>query len=110
MQTILVKEKYLETLSALGNVETEVEHALQRYTVEQVAAKITQLRQRAQGYEERYRLSYAAFVEQTSQDEAFVQALEATGHTMWEIDLAEWEFCQKGVEDWTRQLHAILQV
>ena len=43
-----------------------------------------------------------------SEDEEFVDKIESTISKTWEIDLAEWEFCYKGIEDWTGKLQNIL--
>ena len=51
MATVAIPEKYVEVLSALGDLQTTVDLALQRYTIEQITAKITDLRQRDQGYQ-----------------------------------------------------------
>jgi hypothetical protein len=34
--------------------------------------------------------------------------VEAKISKTWELDLADWEFCHKGIEDWTKKLQAIL--
>ena len=51
MTTVIIPDKYAEALSALGDVQMAVDLALQRYTIEQITAKITSLRQRARAYE-----------------------------------------------------------
>ena len=108
MVTVAIHDKYLETLSALGDEQAAIETALQRYTIEQITAKIAQLRQRALQYQEKYGLDYPTFVQRTAQDETFVQYVETRLNPMWETDLADWEFCHKGIEDWIRNLQNIL--
>jgi hypothetical protein len=41
-------------------------------------------------------------------DETFVRHVEAQVNKLWEVDLADWEFCYKGVQDWMKKLEAIL--
>lgn len=107
MMTITVPDKYVETLRTLGDVDTAVNLAVQRYTIEQITAKINHLRQKAVHYQVRYGMDYPVFQEQLM-DEAFVSQLEANGYTTWEIDQADWEFCHEGIQDWTTTLQRIL--
>jgi hypothetical protein len=53
-------------------------------------------------------MDYLAFSQRIAEDEKFVNQIEATLDKMWEIDLADWEFCYKGIEDWTKKLQNIL--
>ena len=41
-------------------------------------------------------------------DEEFIKSVEVKISKTWEVDLADWEFCHKGIEDWTRKLQDIL--
>ena len=108
MITVTIPDKYTKALSALGDVQTAVDLALQRYTIEQITAKIAELRQRAQGYEAKYRVDYSTFSQRMARDEAFVHEIETMVNPLWEIDLADWEFCVKGIEDWTHTLQSLL--
>jgi len=108
MTTVAISEKYVEVLSVLGDVQTAVDLALQRYTIEQITAKIAQLHQRDQAYQAKYGMDYASFTQRIVRDEAFVRQIEATISPLWEQDLADWEFCVKGVEDWTHTLQTLL--
>ena len=108
MTTVTIPDKYAEALRALGDVQMAVDLALQRYTIEQITAKITSLRQRVHAYETKYGLDYATFTRRIAHEEAFVREIEATVNPLWELDQADWEFCVKGIEDWTRTLQTIL--
>ncbi|MCK4316759.1 MAG: hypothetical protein KAX24_13405, partial [Anaerolineae bacterium] len=59
-------------------------------------------------FQAKYGCDYGVFVERTASDEEFLQEIEATISKTWELDLAEWEFCHKGIEDWTQRLQIIL--
>lgn len=107
MMTITVPDKYVETLRTLGDVDTAVNLAVQRYTIEQITTKINLLRQKVDQYQVRYGMDYPAFQKQLM-DEAFVSQLETKGFITWEIDQAEWEFCHEGIQDWTTTLQRIL--
>ena len=108
MTTVAIPEKYVEVLSVLGDVQTAVDLALQRYTIEQIGAKIAQLHQREQGYQAKYGMDYNTFMQRIVRDEAFVRQVETEISPLWDDDLADWEFCVKGVEDWTQTLQSLL--
>ena len=77
-------------------------------TSEQITSKITPLRQRAHTYETKYGLDYSTFARRMANDESFVHEIEATVNPLWELDQVDWEFCVKGIEDWTHTLQTIL--
>jgi hypothetical protein len=108
MVTIAVQDKFVEILTTLGNLQESVDVALQRYTIEQIGGKIAELRKRNTEYQTRYGLEYPAFSRRMAEDEKFVQHVESTINKMWERDLSDWEFCHKGIEDWTKKLQDIL--
>jgi len=106
--TVAVQDKYVRVLEPLGDLQGAVDVALQRYAIEQITAKIAELRQRDQAWQAKYGCDYDTFVQRIASDEGFVAHVEETISKTWELDLAEWEFCHKGVKDWTRHLQAIL--
>jgi len=106
--TITIKDKYIETLRDLGNVQEAVELALQRYAIECLTTKISTLRQQEEHYQQRYQSDYPTFVQRIATDETFVQHLETDINKLWEIEMAEWEFCYQGIRDWTQRLQDIL--
>lgn len=107
MASIAIREIYLETLHSLGDVNEEVEAAIRRHTVERISDKIASLRTEDRQWEEKYGCSYEVFREKTSSDPDFVERLHREQPT-WELDAAHWEFCHKGVQDWTQELQRIL--
>ena len=108
MTTVIVHNKFTEILASFGDVQESVNAAVQRYTIEQVTTKITELRRKDEEYQKKYGLDYSAFAKRTSEDEEFVKTVESSVSKTWEADLADWEFCHKGVEDWTKKLQDIL--
>jgi len=108
MITVTVDEKYAEVLGALGNAQDAFDLAIQRYTIEEITRKIAELRQRIERYEVKYQNNYRTFVKRMAVDEQFVSDVERDIDAAWEIDLLDWEFSQKGIEDWTRKLQTIL--
>ncbi len=108
MVTVPIKDEYVEVLTAFGDLQAAIDLALQRYTIEQITAKVAELRQKDTLYRTKYGLDYPTFAQRISQDETFVHQVEANVNKMWEVDLADWEFCYKGIEDWTQKLQTIL--
>ena len=108
MTTVTVQNKFTEILASFGDVQESVNAAVQRYTIEQITNKITEFRRKDEEFQKKYKLDYSAFAKRTSEDEEFVKTVETNISKTWEMDLADWEFCQKGVEDWTKKLQDIL--
>ena len=108
MATVAVQDKFAEVLTTFGDLQEGVDAALQRYTIDQIGTKITELRRRNTEYQSRYGLEYPDFSRRVAEDEEFVRYVETNINKMWELDLADWEFCYKGIEDWTRKLQDIL--
>jgi len=106
--TVAIQDRYAEMLQALGNVQTAVDLALQRYAIEQITSKLAELRQREADYRAKYGLEYPTFAQRVSTDEDFVGQIETRVSRMWEADLADWEFCRKGIQDWTQRLQTLL--
>ncbi|MFH1633025.1 MAG: hypothetical protein ABIG63_03320 [Chloroflexota bacterium] len=108
MTIIAVQDKYAEILTAFGDFQESVNVALQRYTIEKITTKIKELRQSNLDYRDRYGLEFPVFSQRIAEDEEFIHHIESNINKMWEMDLAEWEFAYKGINDWTRKLQDIL--
>jgi hypothetical protein len=108
MTTVTVQNKFTEILASFGDLQESVNTAVQRYTIEQITTKITELRRKDDELQKKYGMEYSTFAKRTSEDENFVKNVEANISKTWEVDLADWEFCHKGVEDWTKKLQDIL--
>jgi hypothetical protein len=74
----------------------------------QISEKINVLQRRDREFQKKYECLFEDFAKQTAENATYVEELEASGHWMWESDLAEWEFCRKGLNDWTDKLAQIL--
>jgi hypothetical protein len=108
MVTVPIKDKYVEILTAFGDLQATIDLALQRYTIEQITTKVAELRQKDAAYQTKYGLDYPTFARRIAEEETFVNQVEANVSKTWEFDLADWEFCYKGIEDWTQKLKTIL--
>jgi len=108
MVKVAIREEYAETLKSLGDLEGGVDLAVLRYAIEQITAKVNELRKKDAFYKARYGTDYPNFIRRIAEDEAFVQQVESKVSKIWETDLADWEFCFRGIEDWTRKLQKIL--
>ena len=108
MTTIAVQDKFVEILTTFGDLQTAVNIALQRYTIEQITNKINELQRKDGQYQTRYGLDYPTFSQRVAEDMAFGQRIEADISKTWELDLADWEFCYEGIGDWTQTLQDIL--
>ena len=108
MTTITIQDKFTEILVSFGDLQESVNAALQRYTIDQITTKINELRRKDEEYKTRYGFEYSVFSKRTPEDEEFIKNVESKISKTWEVDLADWEFCHKGIEDWTKKLQDIL--
>lgn len=108
MATVSIKDEYVEILTAFGDFQSALDLAIKQYTLDRIAAKVAELRQRDATYQAKYGMDYPTFAQRCAEDVSFIEGVEANVEKMWEIDLADWEFCDKGVEDWTQKLQTIL--
>jgi len=109
MDPIIIKNKYAEILSVFSdNIQSVVDLALQRYLIEMITAKIAEFKEKDIAFKARYGCDYATFSTHISADEKFVSNIEKDVSKLWEFDYAEWEFCHKGIDDWTKKLQTIL--
>ncbi len=109
MEKIRLNDQYSEIFRAFSmEPKRAVERAIQHYAVTLISEKIDELKRRDQDFREKYECDFKEFATQTAKNEAYLEKLEEAGHWMWESDLAEWEFCRKGMDDWTQRLTHIL--
>jgi hypothetical protein len=108
MLTVPIKNRQAEILTALGGIQQAIDLALQRYIIEQVTIKIAELYQKEVMYQTKYGMDYLTFTKRITEDEELINQIEAKVDKMWEIDLADWEFCYQGREDWIQKLQTIL--
>lgn len=109
MVSVLIRDKYIETLGTLGDLRAVVDLALDRYTIEEITVKVSTLKKCQTSYEEKYRISFAEMNERVKYDERFVRTVEQEIGPTWEADLLEWEFCVNGIQDWTERLQALIE-
>ncbi len=107
--SITIKDRYVEALSSFDtDVQSAVDLALQRYLIDQITVRIANLKKKDQAFQSKYGCDYEAFARRTAADEGYVKAVEETINRLWEADQADWEFCRKGIDDWTKKLQTIL--
>jgi hypothetical protein len=106
MTTIAIDQKYLDILSALGNVNDRLEEAVRRYTIEQIASEITRYRHEVAHFETDYGMTYAVFCDKITAEKGFARSIEKE-HPMWEADLNAWEFYAEGLKTWLGRLERI---
>lgn len=107
--TVEIKNYYAEILSVLGDdLQSAADIALQRYLIEVITGKIAELREKEAGFQTKYGCDYPTFSRCAAEDEDFVAETEKNVSKLWEIDQAEWEFCNKGIDDWIKKLQSIL--
>ena len=110
MAIISVKDEYVEVLNTLGDLQEGIDSFFKHYAIEKIVEKITELGQKDCQYQTKYGMDYPTFFQKVSEEELFVKQIEESVEKMWEIDLADWEFCYKGAKDWLEKLQIILLI
>lgn len=105
---VAIQDKFAQTLAPLGDLRQAVDTALRRYAIEQITSKVTELRRRDQEFVHKYGCDYGTFKKRSARDGLFVANVEKNISKTWELDLAEWQFCHEGAQDWTQRLQEIL--
>lgn len=108
MITVSIKKEYAEILNNFGDLESAIDLAVKRYTIEQITDRIAKLKQKNLDLENKYKCDYVTFLKKTQQDEKFIDYVEKNIEKLWEIDLSDWEFAHGGIKDWTEKLQTIL--
>jgi hypothetical protein len=106
MTTFAIDQKYIDVLSALGNVNDRLEEAVRRYTIEQIASEITRYRQEVAQFEATYGMTYDVFCDKIAAEKGFARTIEKE-RPMWEADLNAWEFYAEGLKTWLGRLERI---
>jgi len=111
MTIAVIKNSYTEILHSFGkDLQSAVDTALQKYLIDMVTSKIAELRKKELIFEAKYKYDYKTFSQRIAEDEEFAVYTENNINKMWESELAEWEFCHKGIDDWTKKLRNILMM
>jgi len=108
MINIAIKEDYAEILGSFGDLQSAINLAVQRYTIEKITTKIAELKQKNFDYEIKYQFDYPTFCQKIQQDEKFIAYLEGKVEKLWEIDLSDGEISYRGITYWTEKLQTIL--
>jgi len=107
----IIRGNYTEIIHLFGkDLQSSVDAALQKYLIDLITSEIARLRKKELMFESKYQCDYQVFSQRMSEDEEFVINIEKNVNRMWENEMAEWEFCHKGINDWTRKLQNILMM
>ena len=101
--------RYVDVLSALGNLEETLQEAVRSYAVTQIGERIVKLQHEISGFQKRYGLSYVEFYAQVTSDEEFVTRLRQS-HPTWERDFNSWEYYIEELHEWLGRLESILKI
>jgi len=108
---IIINDKYANVISSFNtDLQSAVDLALQRYLIDCLTARIADLRKKDNIFKDRYGCEYNTFFQMISEDEEYVNYIEREINNLWETDQANWEFCHKGIDDWTKELQNILMM
>lgn len=106
MPTITIEKDYLEILDALGSVNAIVEDAIRKYLIDKCVERIEKSKRKIEEFEKKYNCNYAEFIETISNEESLKEVEETK--SSWELDITEWEYWGKELEEWKTRLEDIL--
>ena len=107
MAAIVVEESYLNALKAFGDVDTQINAAVEEYVTRRVIERIKTAREHIAGYEQTYKMRYPTFSERVVKDGNFYQNTKSE-NPLWEQDLLAWDYWEKEFQEWNQTLHTIL--
>lgn len=107
MAAMVVREKYLDTLRVFGDVEQQLDTAVEEYVTRRIIERIKSARERVLEFETRYGMAYSIFAERVQLDEAFYDQI-SQANLLWEQEALEWMYWDKEIQHWSRKLNDIL--
>lgn len=73
-------------------------------TIDEIAAKIAELRKKEKAFRQKYGCDYKTFYLRVEEDEEYISTIEKNVTKLWGNDLANLEFHEKGIEDWMKKM------
>jgi hypothetical protein len=108
METVALAERYLNTLQVFGQVDEQVNRAVEQYLIDRIIERIRLARSRIAGYEDAYDgQDYAVFSRRVQLDEKYHEQV-SQANPLWEQDTLEWMYWAEELETWTQRLNDIL--
>jgi hypothetical protein len=109
MKTVEIDDNYIKLLEPFNDLQGTVNLAVKKFIIENLTQKIIELSNQNKFFKEKYDSEYVEFCNKVSSDENYLDYIEnKRGILNWELDLTDWEFCIKGIEDWKQKLQNIL--
>jgi len=108
MQTILIDDKWAETIQLFGDTESVIKEALKLYSVEQCKQRFQKAAKQLAVYNEKYNCNYDYFKHAIQTDENFLSKIESQ-NPLWEEDAMEWEYWSEEYQEWQNRLEDILK-
>ena len=105
MAPVAVNENYLKTLQVFGDVNEQLNVAVEGYLTRRIIERLKTIRERLDELEARYGTSYRAFMERMQLDEEFYNQTRQA-NVLWEQDALEWMYWNEELRDWTEKLDA----
>ena len=107
MGAVAIKESYIDTLRAFGEVDKLLNEAVEEYLIDRIIERIKRARQEVQAFEKTYGMNYLTFAERIQLDGDYYEQVNQS-HPLWEQDALEWKYWTEEISDWTEKLNSIL--
>jgi|GEM_PF-6837968 len=108
MSNVSIRNEFVELLSVLGDVESEVDDALRRYLLDRASERLEHCRKEIRHFEQIYSRSFDDFASAlASENSAFLDEVEGQ-HPTWEADYNTWETYVQEFERWKKRASDLL--
>ncbi|MFQ6058773.1 MAG: hypothetical protein ACE5MB_07855 [Anaerolineae bacterium] len=107
MSTVVIDDRYAEALKAFGEVDTQVNEAIEHYLIDRIRDRLEFVREREREYESKYGLDYETFSRRIQLEEEYYNEVNRA-NPLWEQDWLSWMYWHEEVQDWTEKLNSVL--
>ena len=108
MSNVAIRNEFVELLSVLGDLESEVDDALRRYILDRASERMERCREEIRYFEQVYGHSFEDFAAAlASEDSPLLDEIERH-HPTWEADYNTWETYAQEFERWKKRVSDLL--
>lgn len=105
--SVVIDQEYLDTLRAFGDVDEQINSAVEEYVTRRIVECIKHAREHLAEFEHKYRMEFADFSTRVVLDEALYLNTRKQ-NPLWEQDLQAWDYWDKESTEWKNRLNSIL--
>ena len=106
---VTIPDKYQEILQIVGDLQSAVDNAIRRYTLELASEQIEKCEKEIVHFQNKYGCSYETFLEgiTNGNNPEFLESLNHN-HPTWEADFNVWETYVEELQRWRQRVTKLL--